>query len=421
MIPRILLTVLLLTTASCGHVPQRKVIEHVEPSRASLQFRDDRGNPDVLVLLALSGGGSRAAYFSSAVMFRLQTVFPEINLLKEVDAISSVSGGSLPAAYYCLSRDQADPSSTNGVRQIWKETDVKTAMQKNFIRKWIIQWFMPQNFVRYWFTNYTRTDTMAGIFEHDLFGSSQLGSKLTFRDLNPERPYLILNSTDATHVETEDEDTFRLFTFTEQDFSEKLGSNINDHSVGHGVMASAAFPGAFNYVTLPNQTADSQFVHLFDGGAFDNLGLSAVDAVAGFNWDRYKKLVVIVVDAYVSSQGVPADKRDPRSFFSHIIDTNFLDTYDSLLKANRQNMLNWFKQEVLADKYKQKDPTLCHLTFKAIPNATLRAGVNAIPTDFAISSEAARNLDRAAEMLVSTDTKCFQDIKASLLAVPRSP
>lgn len=392
--------------------------ERFEPSRASLQLRDDRGNPDVLVLLALSGGGSRAAYFSSAVMFRLQTVFPESDLLKEVDAISSVSGGSLPAAYYCLSRDQADSSPANTVRQIWKEDDVKTAMRENFIRKWLIHWFFPQNIVRYWFTTYTRTDIMAGIFERDLFGSSWPGSKLTFRDLNPERPYLILNATDATHVEEGNEDAFRLFTFTEQDFFQKLGANINDYSVGRGVMASAAFPGVFNYVTLPNQRVDWRFVHLFDGGAFDNLGLSAVDAVAGFNWDRYQKLVVLVVDSYVMSQGVPAEKRDPRSFFSYLIDTNFLDTYDSLLKANRRNLLNWFRQEVLKGKYAQKAPILCHLTFENLSDATLRAAVNTIPTDFTIAPEDARTLDRAAEMLVSADTKCLQDIKASLLAVP---
>ena len=76
-------------------------------SRATFDIRDDRGEKDVLVLLALSGGGSRAAYFSGAVMLRLQQVFTDLDLLQEVDVISAVSGGSLPAAYYAVSRDRA--------------------------------------------------------------------------------------------------------------------------------------------------------------------------------------------------------------------------------------------------------------------------------------------------------------------------
>src|SRR5438552_1779769 len=56
-------------------------------------------HPDgFFVGLALSGGGSRSANFSAACMFQLQ----RIGLLEHVDYISSVSGGSLTAAYYCL-------------------------------------------------------------------------------------------------------------------------------------------------------------------------------------------------------------------------------------------------------------------------------------------------------------------------------
>src|SRR5204863_4300210 len=47
--------------------------------------------------IAISGGGSRSANYSAAVMFELQ----RLGLLEKVDAISSVSGGSLTAAYYC--------------------------------------------------------------------------------------------------------------------------------------------------------------------------------------------------------------------------------------------------------------------------------------------------------------------------------
>ena len=43
-----------------------------------------RDNPKVLMFLALSGGGSRAAYLSAATMFAMQTRL-EADLLAEVD------------------------------------------------------------------------------------------------------------------------------------------------------------------------------------------------------------------------------------------------------------------------------------------------------------------------------------------------
>jgi len=71
---------------------------------------------------------------------------------------------------------------------------------------------------------------MAGIFEDDLFDSGWLGRNLTFRDLSPERPYLILNATDATSVEDSEEGAFKLFTFTEEDFqiAEQLVNKENN-------------------------------------------------------------------------------------------------------------------------------------------------------------------------------------------------
>ncbi len=154
------------------------------------------------------------------------------DLLKEVDVISSVSGGSLAGAYYCISRDKeqttgsmdGDPPQIAD-RRVWDEYTVKKLMKKNYTLKWVVHWFFPHNIVRYWFTPYTRTDIMAGIFEDDLFDSGWLGRNLTFRDLSPERPHLILNATDATSVEDSEEGAFKLFTFTEEDFQKKLGSS----------------------------------------------------------------------------------------------------------------------------------------------------------------------------------------------------
>ena len=57
------------------------------------ELRDGR-----FVGLALSGGGSRSAVFGAAVLKELDRV----GILRQVDVLSAVSGGALPAAYYAL-------------------------------------------------------------------------------------------------------------------------------------------------------------------------------------------------------------------------------------------------------------------------------------------------------------------------------
>jgi NTE family protein len=66
---------------------------------------------EVFVVLAFSGGGTRAAAFSYGVMKQLALIpisygGTKRRLLDEVDIISSVSGGSFTSAYYALYRDR---------------------------------------------------------------------------------------------------------------------------------------------------------------------------------------------------------------------------------------------------------------------------------------------------------------------------
>jgi NTE family protein len=62
---------------------------------------------DMIVALAFSGGGMRAAAFSYGVLTgfdetRVQTRTGSVSLLDRLDFLSGVSGGSIPAAYYGL-------------------------------------------------------------------------------------------------------------------------------------------------------------------------------------------------------------------------------------------------------------------------------------------------------------------------------
>ena len=67
--------------------------------------------PDLLILVAMSGGGKRSASFGYGALkgmrdLMVPTRFGPRPLLDQVDAISGVSGGSFPASYYGLYREK---------------------------------------------------------------------------------------------------------------------------------------------------------------------------------------------------------------------------------------------------------------------------------------------------------------------------
>ncbi len=91
------------TTAGLGNAP----LAHWEPrGPASTGAGGSRSN-ELLLILAFSGGGTRAAAFAYGVLEELAAT-PVVlggrprRLLDEVDLISAVSGGSFTAAYYGL-------------------------------------------------------------------------------------------------------------------------------------------------------------------------------------------------------------------------------------------------------------------------------------------------------------------------------
>ena len=69
---------------------------------------------DYFLAVTVSGGGSRSAVWSAAVFRELfkQVKLPDgRSILDEVDYISSVSGGSVSSAYYCLNKPESDTSN----------------------------------------------------------------------------------------------------------------------------------------------------------------------------------------------------------------------------------------------------------------------------------------------------------------------
>ena len=98
----------IVTIAGCGitQVPNRPIEQ--EWIEKKWEWRGDRSKQEGakrrLIAVSLSGGGMRASALGYSILRTLQKTLVtgednEGNMLDEVDVISGVSGGSIPAAY----------------------------------------------------------------------------------------------------------------------------------------------------------------------------------------------------------------------------------------------------------------------------------------------------------------------------------
>ena len=201
--------------------------------------------------VAISGGGSRSANFSAAVMLQLQ----RIGILQKADYISSVSGGSLTAAYYCAADDRD-----------WNPQTVQQKLTYPFARDLIVKFLSPWYGAAIIFTDYDRSDLLAEVFQRVLFTRNT--RRLTFGDLRPDRPHLLINATDLQ--------SGRKFVFCDETFDD-LNSNLSRYPLAWACAASAAVPVLLHQVTLRDySTSFRQYRHFIDGGIADNLGVQTL-------------------------------------------------------------------------------------------------------------------------------------------------
>jgi NTE family protein len=292
-------------------------------------------NPEALrpfVGIAISGGGSRAAAFATGVLHELD----KMGFLSNVTTISSVSGGGLPAAYFALNGDQIKTEVD------WEH--FHALIRTPFLSKWLGRYFRPDNLLLNLVTDYDRSNTMAEVFDDVLFHNR------TFDDLGkkgPRRPTLLINATELGLSEA------RQFTFTGQGFIAALDSRLQTYPLSRAVMASAAFPGVFNAVTLKSfvtnplrkEPLPPSYVHLIDGGASDNLGVESLLAAArahrGAEARSNFACFLFVVDAYPpNAEPAVRFQRDPRDGpMDYLVDSNFIDAFDALLARRREATL----------------------------------------------------------------------------------
>ena len=307
--------------------------------RARAEFKAaDQDLPSAFVGLSISGGGSRAANFGAAALEQLDRV----GLLRHVTAISTTSGGGLPGAFFALRGPQVD----------WREFQER--MGADFLSMWALRNLRPDKLFTTAFTHEDRSDLMADIFDEELFGGATYGA---LGAIGPGKPIFLANATNTARGSR--------FTFSESEFASNLRSRLDTYPISQAVIASAAFPGVFNSVSLrrhpfmvqperpgvsPRLPAPVGFDHLIDGGPADNLGVESLVALAASHQlARSASLptgasqapcFIFVIDAY--PEGVLGRKMwepDPRGALGHLIDPNFADAFDALLVQRRANLL----------------------------------------------------------------------------------
>jgi NTE family protein len=318
-----LLAVLL---AGCAHYPVNAPRGQGGPD-AGYRFPNvppGDNSRSLLVILAFSGGGTRAAALSYGVLQELART-PIVwegrrkRLLDEVDWISSVSGGSFTAAYYALYGDRIF-------------CDYESAFLKRNVGAGLArQAAAPWNWWRLASPWYGRSDLAAEYYDQLLFHHA------TYGDLRrrPGRPFLMVNATDITLTAR--------FEFTQGQF-DLIGSDLDSFPIARAVAASAAFPALLTPITLRNyaghngeappewvtaarpagmsarqrnrlrevesylDAAQHPYLHLVDGGLTDNLGLrgpleavlerdSVWSTMEAFHLESLRKVVLIVVNA----------------------------------------------------------------------------------------------------------------------------
>jgi len=342
---------LLALLAACASVePGNPPLARYSPDAG---YRFDRlqapaGADRLFVIVTFSGGGTRAAALAFGVLEALRDTTLELDgrktrLLDEVDVISSISGGSFPAAYYAL-RGEATFAEFPGkflYRPIQSEL-VSLALS-------------PASWPRLAAAAYGRSDLAASFYDREVFGGATYADVIA-RD---RRPFVILNATDMS--------TGRPFPFI-QDRFDLICSDLAGVKLARAAAASSAFPGGLTALTFWNyaggcgyrqpawvalamqdppaqlnarRTAEAEarlslaapgparpYLHLTDGGVSDNLGLRGpLEAIVSvdspwsvlrrINQGRVERLVVIAVNAATR----PETKRDASADVPGLVDT----------------------------------------------------------------------------------------------------
>ena len=399
----------------------------VDPMQTySIRALTGRGHSqDMSLILAFSGGGTRAAALAYGVLQELRDTplgsgENQRRLLDEIDVITSVSGGSFASAYYGLHGDR--------IFDDFEDVFLRQDFQGHLIRSL----FNPA----FWLSSTGRTEMAVKFYEKQVFHDA------TFADMRKAGgPLVVINASDLGYGVR--------FSFVQEWFN-LLCSDISSFPVARAVTASSAVPVLFNPVVVRNymdckqelpgwltaaaeRTAgdvqmtavveglktyflneDRDYAHLVDGGITDNLGLRAVyEVIEGSGGAQAfvkkrgglppRQVVIIAVNASTDPEPfMDKSNRQPSAAetISAMSDVQLhrynIDTIE-LLKARMQD---WARE--LSTPERPVNAHLVHLTFKDLKAPEDRQFINGVPTSFDLSDEQVDRVIAAGRELLRT-------------------
>jgi NTE family protein len=436
---RLCLACLVLLNAACAHFSAAdKPLKQWSPDlgqSVDRQVEGDRSR-DIAVLVAFSGGGSRASAFAYGVLQELadtevMTAKGSRSLLREVDMISSVSGGSFTAAYYGLYGKQ-----------------IFTDFEERFLRKDVEgvlfrKLFNPLNWVRLMSGSYGRSDLAAEYYDKILFNGA------TFADLQrPDAPLIDINATDLA--------TGNRFPFIEWTFG-MICADFGSYPLSRAVAASSAVPVVFSPITLENFAGSCGYqppawvaeagkdealtlqkiearrfesyldrhqrpwLHLVDGGIADNLGMRAFyrslniadepgNQHRGLDYSEARHVIIISVNAFAKHKSRWVLERYAPSLFEIIgrVSADQISRYsEDTIEIVHSTFEGWVKEKSTPGR-----PVTFHfvdVSFNQVRDDSERDFLNSIGTNFDLSDEQVDRLIAAARKVLreSTELKAF--------------
>jgi len=368
------LTALSVFMCSCAHWPATPTLEKAgAPGYRLAEATRPGQSDDIVVVLAISGGGMRAAALGYGVLEELRRTTVTINgvkrrLIDEVDVISAVSGGTLPATYFALRGEKT-----------FDEFE-KRVLSRNLERELALRILSPKNWFRLPSDTFGKSDLFAELYDDSVFDHA------TFADLKRAGgPFVIINGTDVT--------TGNRFSYA-QDYFDAICGDLAKVTLGRAVATSTALPPLLTPITLENrggtcgrkapswqaaaearvgeaeapgrallraralqsyENPDRPYVHLFDGGLSENLGLTEVlralellkvnpDETVLPSLRKAHKVVVISVNAlkfpevdWDRSPAPPNSKTLSGQMWSIPVDRISLDTLEQV----REKLSEW--------------------------------------------------------------------------------
>jgi NTE family protein len=456
---------MLLALGGCATRPVNPPIAQTDPT-AGYRFETrmkGREKKENLVILAFSGGGTRAAAFSYGVLEylkRTEVVGPlgnTVRLLDAVDVITGVSGGSFTALAYGLYGDKL----FDEYEQRFLKRDVQGEITARV--------FSPSNWGTLGGTSTGRSEVAMQLYDEILFNGA------TFGDLRRGKGPLIMAS--ATDISTGSR-----FIFSQRVF-DVICSDLDAVPLSRAAAASSAVPVVLSPVTFNNyggtcgnstptwlmpfldtdnpprpaarairslraeqsfrDSAKRPFLHLVDGGVSDNVGMRAVldtleiiealhEAGQTSPLDGARRIIVFIVnslsspptdwdlsesppgmvDVLLKSAGTPIDAF---SFEAVELLRDTAARWQTLRKVRDSTAMAANKDPAVAAALRIPDAEIfaIDVSFPALKDKAELEFLNRQPTSFVLTDEAVDRL-RAAAGKIIMDSPEFQRLLKEL-------